>query len=54
MYFQEVCDFGFDIEAFAFDINYLFKSSAVHRKYYEMMQFFTDIETKYLMKHVIS
>ena len=50
VFWRSVCDFGFDIETFAFVKYYLFKSSALHRKCYEMMQFFTDIETKYVIK----
>ena len=49
-----VLTFGFDIENFVFDVNYFFKSSAAHRKDYDIMQYFTDIETKYVMKYVIS
>ena len=44
---QGVLDFGFDIENFVYDTNYLFKSSAARRKDYKIMQFFTDIEAKY-------
>ena len=48
VFWRSVFDFGLDIEIFAFETIYLFKPSAVNRKYYEMMQFFPDIETKLL------
>lgn len=49
-----VLDFGFDIETFVYDTNFFFKSSAARRQDYKLMEVFTEIESKYVLKHVSS
>ena len=49
-----VLAFGFDIETFVNDTNFFFKLSAARRQDYKLMEIFTDIEAKYVMKHIAS
>ena len=48
-----ILSFGFDIENFVSDTNFFFKSAS-RREDYDLMTTFTEIETKYAMKHVRS
>ena len=47
-----VLDFGFDMENFVNDTNFFFKLSAARRQDYKLMEVFTEIESKYMMRHV--
>ena len=51
---QGILEFGFDIETFVNDTNFFFKLSAARRQDYKLMEIFTEIESKYMLKHVSS
>ena len=51
---QGILEFGFDIETFVNDTNFFLKLSAARRQDYKLMEIFTEIESKYMLKHVSS
>ena len=46
-----ILEFGFDVETFVNDANFFFKMSATRRQDFKLMELFTDIEAKYMLKH---
>ena len=49
-----VLDFGLDLETFVNDTNFFFKLFAARMHDYKLMEVFTEIEAKYVLRHISS